>query len=153
MPFRTPLGSQDIPKDAAALNADEQELLRKLAQKIVDWHMTVPAILFLESVKPLNFIGSQAMVFLEPFVTAIFSAPMNVHDYNLLRQMMEKRENTERLLQKIEELDAIQLEEERQLKRKMKAEKKAKRKKFWNRLRGRKPTDDADRLKSTDKPE
>ena len=152
MPFRTPLGSQDIPKDAVELTADEQELLRKLAQKVVDWHMTVPAILFLESVKPLNFIGSQTMVFLEPFVTAIFSSPMSVHDYNLLRQMMEKRENTERLLQKIEELDAIQLEEERQLKRKMKAEKRAKRKRFWRKLTGQKASDDTVNSGSADKP-
>jgi ABC-type uncharacterized transport system involved in gliding motility auxiliary subunit len=134
MPFKTPLGEHEIPRDKGVLTPDEQELLRKLAQKVVDWQMTVPAILFLESTKPLSYIGTQMMVFFEPFVSAIF----NVKDYNLFRQMMENRENVERLLQKIEELDAIQMEKEREHKRQLKAEKKAGRKRgFWRWLMGR----------------
>jgi hypothetical protein len=138
MPFRTPLGQQDIPPDSKELTPEEAELLRKLAQKVVDWHMTVPAILFLESVKPLNWIGSQTMVFFEPFVSAIFS----VKDYNIARQMMERRENVERLLQKIEELDAIQLEQERQQKKKLKSEKRARRKRFFRKFFGRETPQD-----------
>lgn len=134
MAFKTPLGAQELPPEHDALTPEEQEIFRKIAQKVVDWNMTVPAILFLESVKPLNYLGSQTMVFFEPFVTAIFSAPVSVREYNLFRQMMEKRENVERLLQKIEELDAIQLEKERQLKRQRKAEKKAGRRSLWNKI-------------------
>lgn len=142
MPFRVPLGEQELPPEENELTPDEQEIMRALAQKVVDWHMTVPAILTLESVKPLNWIGSQAMVFFEPFVTAILSAPLSVKNYNLFRQMMEKRDNVERLLQKIEELDAIQLEKERELKRKLKAERKAKRNRFWRKLFGREGPED-----------
>jgi ABC-type uncharacterized transport system involved in gliding motility auxiliary subunit len=134
MPFKTPLGASDLPRDDKTLTLEEQELLRKLAQKVVDWQMTVPAILFLESTKPLSYIGSQMLVFFEPFVSAIF----NVKDYNLFRQMMENRENVERLLQKIEELDAIHLEKEREHKRLLKAEKKAGHKRgFWRWFMGR----------------
>jgi hypothetical protein len=133
MPFKTPLGSQDIPPDSKELTPEEVELMTKIAAKVVHWQMTVPAILFLESVKPLNWIGSQAMVFFEPFVSAIF----NVKEYNLFRGMMERRENVERMLQKIEELDAIQQEKDYQLNKKRKADKKANRKKFWNRIFGR----------------
>ena len=133
MPFKTPMGSQDLPPEKEALAEAEAEMLRKIAQKVVQWQMTVPAILFLESFKPLNYIGSQAMVFLEPFVGAVF----DLKDYNLFRQMMEKRENVERLLQKIEELDAVQLEKERQQKRALKAEKKDKRGRLWRKIWGR----------------
>jgi hypothetical protein len=82
-------------------------------------------------------------VFLDPFVGAIVGEKSSIlfsyRDYNLLRQMMERRENTERLLQKIEELDAIQYEKEREEKRRRKAEKKAQGKRsFWNRLIHRK---------------
>ena len=57
--------------------------------------------------------------------------------------MMERRENTERLLQKIEELDAIQIEKERVEKSKRKAERKAQGKGgFWRRLFGRKKPSD-----------
>jgi len=134
MPFKTPLGGSEPPQGEKTLTPEELELIRRIAQRVVDWQMTVPAILFLESTKPLSYIGTQVMVFFEPFVSAIF----NVKDYNLFRQMMENRDNVERLLQKIEELDAIRLEKERENKRQLKADKKAgKRGGFLRRLLGR----------------
>jgi hypothetical protein len=63
--------------------------------------MTVPAILFLESVKPLSFIGSQAMYFFEPLVRALFPLP----EYERFAAMMERRENVEALLVAIERQD------------------------------------------------
>ncbi len=86
----------------AALTEHEEEIMRRIAAKVVEWNMSVPAIIFLESVKPLNYIGAQAMIFFEPFIQTIF----DFKDYDTFRIMMEKRENTERLLLKIEELDA-----------------------------------------------
>jgi len=138
MPFKTPLGGQELPPDKDALKPEEAELLQKIAAKVVRWQMTVPAILFLESVKPLNWIGSQAMVFFEPFVSAIF----NVTEYNTFRGMMERRENVERLLQKIEELDAVQMEKEWEIKKAKKAEKKNKHPGFLRRIMGRKKSSD-----------
>jgi hypothetical protein len=153
MPLDSPLGHQEIPKDEKELTTEEQEVINKIAKKVVSMQMTVPAIMFLESVKPLNWIGSQAMVFFEPFVSALFGDRtygfFSVKDYNTFRQLMERRENTERLLQKIEELDAIQLQKEREEKRRRKAEKKALGKRsFWSRLFGRKgPNHPPDKLK------
>lgn len=105
MRFRDWFQTQQIkaPQDGpAVLTEREEEIMRRIAAKVVEWKMTVPAILFLESVKPLNYIGAQAMVFFEPFIQTIFE----FKDYDTFRLMMEKRENTERLLLKIEELDA-----------------------------------------------
>ena len=82
--------------------------------------MTVPAILFLESVKPLNFIGSQAMVFFEPIVQTVF----NIKDYDTLRQALEKRQTIEILLLKIEAMDAVALQREKRIKAYYKEEKK-----------------------------
>jgi hypothetical protein len=142
MPPNSPLGHQELPSEKDDLTPEEREILNKIANKVVRMQMTVPAIMFLESVKPLNWVGSQVMVFFEPFVSALFGDKtygfFSVRDYNLFRQMMEKRENTERLLQKIEELDAIQLHKEREEKRKRKAEKREQGKQsFWSRLFGR----------------
>jgi len=100
--------------------AEEDVILEKLAKKVVEWRMAVPAILFLESVKPLNYIGSQAMVFFEPIVQTIF----NFRDYDTLRLALERRENVEILLQKIEKHDARLYEREKALKKFMKTEKK-----------------------------
>ncbi len=137
---RNPMfGPIDLPPEEQELTSDEMHLMRRIAQKIVDRGMTIPAILFLESVKPLNYIGSQVMVFMEPFMHAILRS---VKDYNLFRQMMEKRDNVERLLQKIEELDAIQERREREDRKKRKAEKKIRRKRFWRKLTGRELPED-----------
>ena len=114
-----PLSEADLAQKQA-----EVEIMRRLAAKVVEWQMTVPAILFLESVKPLNYIGAQAMVFFEPFVQTLF----NLKDYDTLRIMMEKRENVELLLLKIEELDAISLNKDREAKAARRA---ARGRKWW----------------------
>ncbi len=105
-PERASLPPQSGP---APLTEEQAEILRRLAAKVVEWKMTVLAIMFLESVKPLNYIGAQALVFFEPFVQTLF----NFKDYDTFREMMENRENIERLLLKIEELDAEVLEKEK----------------------------------------
>ena len=99
-------------------NEREEQIITSLAAKVVEWKMAVPAILFLESVKPLNFIGAQMMVFFEPFVQTLF----NLKDYDTFREMMERRENVERLLLKIEELDAEALQKEKQARTKRKTQ-------------------------------
>ncbi|MGD8718056.1 MAG: hypothetical protein PVH29_04460 [Candidatus Zixiibacteriota bacterium] len=78
------------------------ELIEKIARAIVVRNLTAPAIFFLESTKPLSFIGSQVMVFFDPLVSAIFSA----RGYNDVRIALEDRENIERLLSAIERQDA-----------------------------------------------
>ena len=118
MSFKRWFESREETRDKTPeLSEREAEILHKLAAKVVEWKMTVPAILFLESVKPLNYIGAQAMVFFEPFVQTLF----NLRDYDLFREMMERRENVENLLLKIEELDAEQLANERTAKKERKA--------------------------------
>jgi len=99
---------------------EELAIIEKVAAKVVEWHMTVPAILFLESVKPLNYIGSQTLVFFEPIVQSVFS----IKDYDVFRQAMERRENVENLLQKIEELDAVSYKKEKLYKKKLKEQRK-----------------------------
>lgn len=100
--------------------AEEIVILERVAKKVVSWRMAVPAIMFLESVKPLNYIGAQAMVFFEPMVQTIF----NFKDYEIFRAAMERRENVENLLLKIEEFDAVLYQREKAIKKFMKVEKK-----------------------------
>lgn len=118
MSFRQWYETHGVAKEPEPLNEREDALMTKLAAKVVEWKMTVPAILFLESVKPLNFIGAQALIFFEPFVQTIF----NFKDYDTFRIMMERRENVERLLQRIESLDADALEREKATRRKRRRE-------------------------------
>jgi len=60
--------------------------------------LTVPAVLFLESVKPLHFVGSQMLVFLEPMVHAVTSGK----DYTRFARLMEDGDALEAFLVMIE---------------------------------------------------
>lgn len=102
------------PRDTRIL-PEEEAVLEKAAVKVVQWKMTVPAIIFLESVKPLNYIGSQAMVFFEPIVQSVFS----IKDYDTFRTALEKRESIEVLLRKIEAHDAVAYRRDKLYKKKL----------------------------------
>lgn len=108
-------GSQDLSK-SEPIPEDEEQVLTKVAERVVRWKMSVPAIVFLESVKPLNYIGSQTMVFFEPIVQSVF----NFKDYDVFQRAMERRENVERLMQKIEAADAVEQKWEREYRRRLK---------------------------------
>lgn len=116
------------------LSPKQEEILDKISKKVVQWKMAVPAIMFLESVKPLSYLGSQVMVFFEPFVHALFNLP----EYSEFQQMMERRENVERLLQRIEKFDAEAYEEEKKRKKEAKLLRKTEKRSFsFKRLLGR----------------
>jgi hypothetical protein len=107
-------GSQDL-SGVEPIPEDEDRVLNKVAERVVRWKMTVPAIVFLESVKPLNYIGSQTLVFFEPIVQSIF----DFKDYDAFRRAMERRENVERLMQKIEAADAVEQKWEREYQKRL----------------------------------
>jgi hypothetical protein len=75
--------------------------------------MSVPAIFFLESSKPLAFVGGQLLIFLEPFVQTLF----NFAQYQRFALLMEDRDNWEALIRKIEDLEADHAAREKQEKK------------------------------------
>ena len=80
------------------LTEDDRALLLRVAVTIDRRGMSAAAIFFLESLRPLNYIGSQAMVFLRPLLTMIFSLP----EYEQLTAIMERREAIRALVDEIE---------------------------------------------------
>ena len=90
-----PVVLDDIPED------EQHALLEKLAQWIVRRNLTTPAILFLETGKPLNFLGSQLLIAFSPFVQAFFKGDR----YHKIALILEKDENVELLLQLIEQTE------------------------------------------------
>jgi len=80
------------------LNPDDRALLEGMAGWIGRRGLTVPAVLFLESVKPLHFVGSQMMFFFEPMVHAFVSGK----NYSRFAQLMEDGNALEEFLIMIE---------------------------------------------------
>ena len=81
------------------ISPEDLELLDRLAARVVELHMEVPAILTLESGKPLSVLAGQAMIFFEPFVQSLFSFP----DYRRYAALIERREAIEALIVRIEQ--------------------------------------------------
>ena len=80
------------------LTEADRELLGRIALAILRRRLTAPAILFLSSLRPLNYIGSQALVFLRPFLTPL----LNPEQYERLTEILERREGIEALVEAIE---------------------------------------------------
>lgn len=76
----------------------EEALLDRIADEVIRRGLEVPAIFLLESMKPLSFVGAQAMHFFQPVVAA-FLPP---DGWDRLARLLEKREAMEALIQRIE---------------------------------------------------
>jgi hypothetical protein len=89
-----------VPGDApeGGLAPEDQALFDKLATWLCERRLETPAVLFLETARPLSFVGSQAMHFFEPFARALFVPP----EYDRLAKLFERRENLELLIRTIE---------------------------------------------------
>ena len=77
----------------------DTDLISKLADIVVRRNISVPAIMLLESVRPLNFVGSQAMVFFKPIISRFFTSA----EYDKLATILEKREVIDLLIIEIEQ--------------------------------------------------
>ncbi len=90
---------EDDSEDIQRRFSDEEiRLLDKVADGIVKRRLSSPALIFLESVRPLNFLSSQAIVFLQPIVGLIISKK----EIDLLAKILEKRESIPLLIELIE---------------------------------------------------
>ena len=89
--------------DLNITSEDEEEMITKIAERIHNYGMEGPVILFIESIKPLTYIGAQmGLYFVSPFLT-LFSEKLGIKGEIFLR-IFEKRENVEKLLKHLEKL-------------------------------------------------
>ena len=102
--------------DEDSLSDEDKAILRKVAERIHAKKMTSAAILWVESHRNLNFIGSQLMVFSQPLFDMthpMFNAVLNrfgMHippaDFPKLARALERRYSIEYFVQQLEELAA-----------------------------------------------
>lgn len=83
----------------AQLSEEEHFLLEKAAKLIVQRHMTTPAILFLESLGPLHFLGSQIAHGLMPFLDMV----CNPAEIERLAVILERRDSIDQFIVCIQE--------------------------------------------------
>lgn len=73
-------------------------MLEKVATEIINRRMAEPAVLFLESAGPMNFLGSQALHFLTP----ILSLACETREVEQAAHLLERRDAISRLIALIE---------------------------------------------------
>lgn len=97
------------------------EKVDRIAKFIVERKMAAAALLGIESLRPLHYIGSQLLYFLAPFAEIIFDEK----EYQEFAALLQHEEYIKLLLRRIEELDDEMYREIRANKKKMK-------KRRWN---------------------
>lgn len=81
---------------------EEEEILEKIAERIHQHGMEVPAIMLLESSKPVSYIGTQlSRLYLAP-IMPLLREDLGIPAEKIL-QVFEKRSNIEKLIDMIEE--------------------------------------------------
>lgn len=80
----------------------DKELIEIVCREVVKRGMATPATLFLESTRPLNYIGSQTMVFFEPVMRAVLRHP---EAWKRFSEILEHRGSIEYLCRTIESLE------------------------------------------------
>lgn len=76
------------------------QLVEDLARRLDSWRLTTPAIAFLETHKPLNFIASQALLALQPLLM-LFLGDVSLEEYATL---LEDSGSVQRVICRLEEL-------------------------------------------------
>jgi hypothetical protein len=89
---------------AEAFTIEDLALLDRVADAVVKRGMTAPATVFLESLGPMNFLGSQALYFLTPIVEWAF----NAKEVEQVARLLERRDTISRLIATIETKSAPQ---------------------------------------------
>jgi len=89
------------------------ELIEKISNFIAKRRMAAPAIITIESLRPLARIGSQLMHFLAPFAEIIF----NAKEYQEFAVLLENEEYVRLLIKRIDEMDVDMYRDERKEKK------------------------------------
>lgn len=76
--------------------------INSICGEIIRRDMVVPTLMMLEMSRPLNFLGSQALHFFQPFGTVLIDPGA----WDAFAVFLEQRGSVEYLIQRLEDLDA-----------------------------------------------
>lgn len=79
----------------------QRDLIERLSRAIVGRGLATPALIFLETFRPLHFVGSQATHFFAPFLGALGSED----SARELADFLEQRGSIDFICRRIEELE------------------------------------------------
>jgi len=90
----------DKKRDAAP-SAEQTEAIDRVIREIHRRQMAVPASMLLETCRPLNYVGSQLLVFFSPVMKIV----LGVQAQDAFAKFLEQRGSIDYLLHRLEQLD------------------------------------------------
>jgi hypothetical protein len=90
------------PAGPATPTPEQQQVIDAWCRRIIERGLTLPAILFLESSRPLGPLAAQSMLFLQPW----FELVLDRRQLQLLTAFLERRGSFDYLCSRLEELSA-----------------------------------------------
>jgi hypothetical protein len=84
------------------MDASGDQLVERIAHIIARWGLVTPAITFLEANKPLSFVGSQALLMLQPLTDLFVARELSADLITLLAD----RNRLEKLVARLEMVEA-----------------------------------------------
>lgn len=90
------------PPGPAEPTDEQRAAVDTICGEVVRRRMVLPALMALEMSRPLNYVGSQAIHFFTPIISALTDADAHRH----VAEFLEKRGSVEYLCSRIEELEA-----------------------------------------------
>ena len=82
-------------------NERQRAIIERLCREIVRRRLTTPALIALETGRPLNLIGAQALHFLSPLISAL----TDTDGHRQLAEFLEHRGSVDFICRRIEEME------------------------------------------------
>lgn len=80
------------------ITEEQKAVVDKICREVARRQMSTPALIFLETVRPLNYIGSQVMHYFKPIISAILTS----ENYQNFAEFLERRASVDHLCRRIE---------------------------------------------------
>ena len=119
-------------RDVEVTSEEEDEMINMIAQKIQEHGLDMYAVFMIESIKPLSFIGANmGRVLFAPLIPALSNSAGITGEK--IFQVLENRDNVDKLLDAIEKLTKEE-KERKKIEKAKKLEGEKPPKKWWQRL-------------------
>ena len=89
---------------SAPLTPEELDLIERIADALVQRRLAAPAAMFLDSMGPLSFLGSQALHLLTPVIECAFEGK----EIERVARLLERRDTISRLVALIEHKTSVE---------------------------------------------
>jgi len=92
-------------------NEKQKIIVDKVCKEVVNRKLSMPALIMLETFRPLNYIGSQVMHFFKPIVSSVLTGD----GYSEFSSFLEERGSVDYICKRINDIETEKLKPKKQI--------------------------------------